>query len=81
MSAIGFIGTGTIGGPMAERLLDAGHAPRIFDVDPDAGAHCVAKGAERTASVQAIAIREDLIPFAERLVGSQEDRALLFIVA
>ena len=36
MSKVGFIGLGTIGGPMAERLLLAGHKISVFDVNADA---------------------------------------------
>lgn len=39
MAATGFIGTGTIGGPMAMRLVvGAGHALTVFDLDQDARA-------------------------------------------
>ena len=33
---VGFIGTGTIGNPMARRLVDAGHDVRVFDLRPEA---------------------------------------------
>jgi 4-hydroxybutyrate dehydrogenase / sulfolactaldehyde 3-reductase len=36
LHAIGFIGLGTMGGPMARNLLKAGFALRIFDVNPAA---------------------------------------------
>ena len=36
MAAIGFIGLGNMGGPMAARLAAAGHEVRGFDMQPDA---------------------------------------------
>lgn len=43
MSAIGFIGLGNMGAPMAGRLAEQGHAPAVFDLN--------------AASVQAVALR------------------------
>ena len=57
MGEVGFIGTGTIGGPMAMRLLDAGHAVRVFDVSAEATRSHEAKGAQRAASVREISER------------------------
>lgn len=36
MTAVGFVGLGNMGGPMAEHLLDAGYELTVFDVEPDA---------------------------------------------
>ncbi len=36
MAAIGFIGLGNMGGPMAANLLKAGHKLRVFDLSPAA---------------------------------------------
>lgn len=36
MTAVGFIGLGNMGGPMAEHLLEAGHDMTVYDVDPEA---------------------------------------------
>jgi 3-hydroxyisobutyrate dehydrogenase-like beta-hydroxyacid dehydrogenase len=52
---IGFIGTGTIGGPMAKRLLDAGHALVVCDRVEAATAPLVAAGATRAASPREVA--------------------------
>jgi len=46
---IGFIGLGDMGGPMALRLLDAGHALVVYDVREDVLATARAKGAQRAA--------------------------------
>lgn len=42
---IGFIGTGNMGGPLIERLLDAGHQVQVHDVDPQRAQASVARGA------------------------------------
>lgn len=55
--AIGFIGTGTIGGPMAKRLLDAGHALVVCDRVEGATAALVAAGAARAGSAREVAER------------------------
>jgi 3-hydroxyisobutyrate dehydrogenase len=47
MAAIGFIGLGNMGGPMAQNLIKAGHALNVFDVS----SHATAKLAEAGASV------------------------------
>ncbi|HUZ75568.1 MAG TPA: NAD(P)-dependent oxidoreductase [Stellaceae bacterium] len=51
----GFVGVGRMGGPMAGRLLDAGHRLTVFDVSDAAMAPLVARGAVRAASLGALA--------------------------
>jgi 3-hydroxyisobutyrate dehydrogenase-like beta-hydroxyacid dehydrogenase len=53
--AVGFIGTGTIGAPMAKRLLDAGHALVVCDRADAATAPLVAAGAQGAASPREVA--------------------------
>lgn len=55
MSCLGFIGIGTIGGPMAARLVSGGHALVVHDVSVDATARLVAEGARAADSVGALA--------------------------
>lgn len=55
MAATGFIGTGTIGGPMAMRLVGAGHALTVFDLDPQATRALEDQGATRAAAVADVA--------------------------
>ncbi len=55
MAEVGFIGCGTIGGPMALRLLETGHAVRVFDIDPHAVSAPQAAGAAVAASVAELA--------------------------
>ncbi len=52
---VGFIGTGTIGAPMAKRILDAGHALVVCDRVEAATAPLVAAGAARAASPREVA--------------------------
>ncbi|MEQ8660899.1 MAG: NAD(P)-dependent oxidoreductase [Gammaproteobacteria bacterium] len=55
MDETGFVGTGTIGGPMALRLIEQGWRLRVFDRDPQASAAACAAGATRAASVAELA--------------------------
>ncbi len=52
---VGFIGTGTIGAPMAQRLLAAGHALVVHDRVEAALAPLLAAGAERAGSAGEVA--------------------------
>ena len=45
MTDVAFIGIGTMGGPMAERVLSAGHSVVVNDLDRDAAAGLEADGA------------------------------------
>jgi 3-hydroxyisobutyrate dehydrogenase-like beta-hydroxyacid dehydrogenase len=47
---IGFVGTGTMGTPIAGCLIAAGHQLLVYDRRPEAAAALCAQGAERTAS-------------------------------
>lgn len=55
MTDIGFVGTGTIGAPMAMRLLDGGHRLRVFDLSTQATRPHEDKGALRAASLREVA--------------------------
>jgi len=52
---LGFIGVGRMGGPMAERLLAAGHPVAVYDRDEAAVARLVSAGAARADSPAAVA--------------------------
>ena len=60
MARIAFIGCGAMGAPMAERLIDAGHALSIYDPSPAATAPLVARGAVVASSPQAAAAASDV---------------------
>ena len=47
IKTIGFIGVGNMGGPMAQNLLKAGHALRVYDLAPAALDAAKAAGASR----------------------------------
>jgi 3-hydroxyisobutyrate dehydrogenase-like beta-hydroxyacid dehydrogenase len=52
---VGFIGVGKMGGPMAGRLLDAGHTLTLFDRSEAAMRPLVQRGARQAASAAAVA--------------------------
>ena len=58
MAAIGFIGLGNMGGPMAANLVKAGHSVKVFDVIPDSVKNLVEKGA--TAVEQVADVTKDV---------------------
>jgi 3-hydroxyisobutyrate dehydrogenase-like beta-hydroxyacid dehydrogenase len=52
---LGFVGVGRMGGPMASRLLGAGHSLCVFDTNPAALEPLVARGARAAASPAEVA--------------------------
>jgi 3-hydroxyisobutyrate dehydrogenase-like beta-hydroxyacid dehydrogenase len=52
---LGFVGVGRMGGPMANRLLDAGYRLCVYDVSEEATKPLVARGAELAASPAEVA--------------------------
>ncbi|WP_298111778.1 NAD(P)-dependent oxidoreductase [Bradyrhizobium sp.] len=60
MARLAFIGCGAMGAPIAERLIDAGHALHIHDPNPAAIAPLVARGAVAEPSPRAAAERSDI---------------------
>ncbi len=58
---IGFIGLGNMGGPMARRLLEAGHKLVIYDTRNDAVAPFVALGAQLASSPADVADRVETV--------------------
>ena len=60
MARLAFIGCGAMGAPMAERLIDAGHALSIYDPSPAATAPLVARGAVAAPSPRAAAEASDV---------------------
>ncbi len=52
---LGFIGVGRMGGPMAGRLIDAGHTLTVFDSSASATAALAARGARVAASSREVA--------------------------
>jgi 3-hydroxyisobutyrate dehydrogenase len=60
-ASLGFIGLGNMGGPMAGRLVAAGHPLYVCDRDDAAAAKLVALGATRVASAAELAEKVDTI--------------------
>lgn len=58
---IGFIGVGNIGRPVAEHLLEAGHAVVVHDVRKEATAPLLAAGAGRGDSPRAVAAGAEVV--------------------
>ncbi len=59
--AIGFIGTGRMGGPMAARLMDAGYALSVYDTQSEATGPLVARGARLAHSPAEVASASDIV--------------------
>lgn len=56
MNDTGFIGTGTIGAPIAAHLITDAGGLRVFDTNEDAMQALVAKGARRAGSIEELAV-------------------------
>ena len=61
MASVGFIGLGTMGGPMARNVLKGGHALTVYDISDKAVAALVAAGATAAASPRAVAAASDVV--------------------
>ncbi len=58
---IGFVGVGRMGGPMASRLLDAGHTLCVFDTSAAAMKPLVDRGAKAAASAGEVASSAEIV--------------------
>jgi 3-hydroxyisobutyrate dehydrogenase-like beta-hydroxyacid dehydrogenase len=58
---LGFIGLGRMGGPMVQRLLDAGHSVTVFDTQEGALAALAERGARRAGSAAEVASAADIV--------------------
>lgn len=58
---IGFIGLGTMGGPMSSRLIEAGHSLVVFDTRDDAVAPLVERGATKVGSPREAADAAEIV--------------------
>ncbi|WP_179475016.1 NAD(P)-dependent oxidoreductase [Mycolicibacterium vinylchloridicum] len=61
LGAIGFIGLGNMGFPMAVRLIDAGHSLVVFDTRPEIVASAVELGAQAASSPRDVADRSETV--------------------
>ena len=58
---LGFVGVGRMGGPMASRLLDAGHSLCVFDTNPEVVGPLVARGAATATSAEEVASKAEVV--------------------
>jgi 3-hydroxyisobutyrate dehydrogenase-like beta-hydroxyacid dehydrogenase len=58
---LGFVGVGRMGGPMSERLLEAGYSLTIFDTDVSQVDALVKKGAKKASSASEVASAADIV--------------------
>ena len=58
---LGFVGVGRMGGPMTERLLEAGYSLTIFDPDAAQVEALVKKGAKKASSAAEVASAADIV--------------------
>jgi len=58
---LGFVGVGRMGGPMAGRLLDAGHELTVFDSSDAAMQPLLARGARRAGSPEEVASAAEIV--------------------
>ena len=58
---LGYVGVGKMGGPMAERLIAAGHELLVYDTREAAVAPFVARGARAAASLSALAREVEMV--------------------
>ena len=61
MATLGFVGVGRMGGPMASRLLDAGHSLVIFDTNPAVVTPLADRGAVIAASPEDVASKAEVV--------------------
>jgi 3-hydroxyisobutyrate dehydrogenase-like beta-hydroxyacid dehydrogenase len=61
MAVLGFVGVGRMGGPMASRLLDAGHSLCIYDVSAEATKPFAARGAHIAGSPAEVASQAEIV--------------------
>ena len=61
---LGFVGLGHMGGPMAGRLIDAGHRLTVYDIREEATTPVIARGAQFADSSRAVADASDIVFFS-----------------
>jgi 4-hydroxybutyrate dehydrogenase/sulfolactaldehyde 3-reductase len=61
MTAVGFIGLGTMGAPMARNVMKAGHTLTVFDLNGEAVRALVANGATAASSPKAVAAASEVV--------------------
>jgi 3-hydroxyisobutyrate dehydrogenase-like beta-hydroxyacid dehydrogenase len=82
---LGFVGTGTMGAPMAGCLIDAGHQLTIYDVKPGAMAALCARGARSAENPAAVARVSEVVftslPGPREVEGAALERSTGIVAA
>jgi len=73
---IGFVGVGQMGGRMAGRLIDAGHAMAVYDIRAEAVGPLAARGASIASSSREVAELSDIVFFSLPEPDDVRDEAL-----
>ena len=58
---LGFVGVGRMGGPMASRLLDAGHSLCVYDTNPEVLKPLTARGVTSAGSAEEVASQAEVV--------------------
>ena len=58
---LGFVGVGRMGGPMASRLLDAGHSLCVYDTNPAVVKPLTDRGATSASSAEEVASKAEVV--------------------
>jgi 3-hydroxyisobutyrate dehydrogenase-like beta-hydroxyacid dehydrogenase len=58
---VGFIGLGVMGAPMAQNIINGGHALTVYDLSPEAVAGLTRAGARAAASPRAVGAASDVV--------------------
>src|SRR3954454_12968852 len=61
LQVLGFIGLGRMGGPMCDRLLDAGYSVTVYDLRSESLEGPVAKGANAVGSPAEVTVASDVV--------------------
>ena len=81
MESIGFVGLGTMGGPMCANLLEAGYHVQVFDLDERAVRAQLDNGATSAATVAEVAANADVLmtslPRPDDVVAVMRDNGAL----
>jgi 3-hydroxyisobutyrate dehydrogenase-like beta-hydroxyacid dehydrogenase len=76
MMRLGFVGTGTMGAPMTECLLEAGHEVAVYDLRPAAKAALCERGARAENNPRAVAQQSEVV-FTSLPGPAEVERAVL----
>lgn len=61
MTRVGFIGTGSMGQPMIDKLLEAGYPVSVYDIRPESARRVIEKGAEWHDCPRSVAKESDIV--------------------